>query len=247
MRGRFIVFEGIDGSGKSSQAELLKEYLESIGIKVWLTKEPTDGQTGILLQRIQAGEFKEYFKDSVDFARFMTYLYAADRVGHDQQIREHLEAGEWVICDRYKYSTYAYNYNEWISYDVFHDNFLNPDLPILIKIPVEEAINRIDSRVKKAEIKEMKKLLSEAVEDLDSPRKEAFTLMKMPVEDYVFNKPKKREIFETEEFLNKVFDHYDSCEDLYYIDGTGTREEVFERVKKLVDSKVGKYYDTERT
>lgn len=198
MKGKFIVFEGIDGCGKSSQSEKLKEYLENKGVKIWLTKEPTDGQTGQLLQRIQAGEFKDYFTNPDDFARFMSYLYAADRVGHDQQIREHLEAGEWVICDRYKYSTYAYNYNE-MSYGIVKDKFMCPDLPIFINIPVKEAFNRIDRR------------------------------------------GKKREIFEVESFLNGVVEHYNFLEELCHIDGLGTKEEVFERIKNLVDSKLGKF------
>lgn len=167
MSGKFIVFEGIDGSGKSTQAELLKEYLESKGFKVWLTKEPTDGQTGQLLQRIQSGEFKEFFKDPKDFKRFMTYLYAADRTGHYQQIKEHLDNNEWVICDRYKYSTYAYNYSDFnLAYSVYMD-FPDPDLPIFIDVPLEDALSRINSRGKEKEIFEKSKYLLGVINKYD--------------------------------------------------------------------------------
>ena len=196
MSGKFIVFEGIDGSGKSTQAELLKEYLESKGLKVWLTKEPTDGQTGQLLQRIQSGEFKEFFKDPEDFRRFMTYLYAADRTGHYQQIKEHLDNDEWVICDRYKYSTYAYNFSYFdLSYSVYMD-FPDPDLPIFVDIPLEDALSRINSR------------------------------------------GKEKEIFEKADYLSNVIDRYDRLIDaksLKIVDGRGSIDEVFNRVKELVE------------
>ena len=54
-RGRFIVFEGIDGSGKSTQITLLKERLEALGIPVYLTREPTDGPYGSMLHTIMTG------------------------------------------------------------------------------------------------------------------------------------------------------------------------------------------------
>ena len=196
MSGKFIVFEGIDGSGKSTQAELLKEYLEEKGIKVWLTKEPTDGQTGQLLQKIQKGAFKDYFTDPAEFRKFMTYLYAADRVGHDQQIDQHLQNGEWVICDRYKYSTYAYNKMRLVSYEVF-EHFGTADLPLFIKIPVDQALDRIHTR------------------------------------------GKTEEIFENKKYLEGVNSNYEILVDddkLIEIDGTGAAEEVFGRIKKVVDN-----------
>lgn len=195
MSGKFIVFEGIDGSGKSTQAELLKEYLEEKGIKVWLTKEPTDGQTGQLLQKIQKGAFKDYFTNPDEFRKFMTYLYAADRVGHDQQIEQHLQSGEWVICDRYKYSTYAYNNMRLVSYEVFN-HFGTADLPLLIKISVDQALARVHTR------------------------------------------GKTEEIFENKEYLEGVSSKYETLVNdgkLIEVDGAGTAEEVFSRVKKVVD------------
>lgn len=156
---RFIVLEGLDGSGKTTQAEMLKDFLESKEQKVWLTSEPTDGCTGELLKRIQRGEFKQYFKRQLDFNRFMAYLYSADRVGHYQKIEEHLDNGEWVICDRYKYSTYAYNNpGDIVSYSLL-DDFKNPLFPFYLDIPVSKALERINQRNSKLEIFETKTYL----------------------------------------------------------------------------------------
>ena len=195
MAGKFIVFEGIDGSGKSTQATLLADYLKSRGINVWLTKEPTDGQTGQLLQRIQHGEFKEFFKDEQSFNKFMTYLYSADRVGHYQQIKEHIENDEWVICDRYKYSTFVYNQTD-LSLEIF-DDFDGPDMAIFIDIPTELALERINSR------------------------------------------SKSKEIFETQDKLKEVDNRYDFLASLKLfkaISGIGTVEEVFERIRNLIEN-----------
>ena len=101
-----IVFEGIDGSGKSTQVRWLAEWLEGRGIQVHRTFEPTDYRIGSLLRRILTG------KESADAAT-VAALFAADRLDHiphpEYGMQAILARGECVICDRYLFSSYAYN------------------------------------------------------------------------------------------------------------------------------------------
>ncbi|MCH2036962.1 MAG: dTMP kinase [Rickettsiales bacterium] len=102
--GKFITFEGGEGSGKSTQSKLLVEYLQEQGIDVTHTREPggTEGAEAIrsLLVNGEPGRW-----DSVT----EVLLLAAARRDHVmRKIRPSLEAGTWVICDRYVHSTIAY-------------------------------------------------------------------------------------------------------------------------------------------
>ena len=108
-RGRFIVFEGIDGAGKTTQIGLLADYLKSRGRTVFRTAEPTDLPTGKLLREALSGR-------TARTACELAALFTADRVSHNAEpgngIAAHLAAGEDVICDRYYYSTLAYQGSE---------------------------------------------------------------------------------------------------------------------------------------
>lgn len=102
-RGFFIVLEGVDGSGKTTQARLLTEALRQRGYQVTLTQEPSEGATG---QKI-----RDYLNGS---SRYLTpqeelALFVADRREHvDTVIRPALEQGLIVISDRYYFSSAAY-------------------------------------------------------------------------------------------------------------------------------------------
>ena len=97
-RGRFIVFEGIDGSGKTTQTRLLSAHLEAQGRVTLLTAEPTGLPTGRALRDALAGRVK---KSECEMAA----LFVEDRVAHNNDpkegIRVMLERGVDVICDRY--------------------------------------------------------------------------------------------------------------------------------------------------
>lgn len=102
--GKFITFEGGEGSGKSTQSKLLVEYIQNQGIEVVHTREPggTEGAEAIrsLLVNGEPGRW-----DSVT----EVLLLAAARRDHVmRKIRPSLESGTWVICDRYVHSTIAY-------------------------------------------------------------------------------------------------------------------------------------------
>ena len=147
-RGKFIVFEGIDGSGKTTQARILKERLEKAGKKVFLTVEPTGGEAGTLLRRCLRGE-----ADLPEEA--ISGLFMTDRIDHIKDPKDgilvHLAKGEWVISDRYYFSSYAYNsmYSpmDWvISINSLARDLLKPDLTFFLDISPELFNERTRSR-----------------------------------------------------------------------------------------------------
>lgn len=104
MRGKFVTFEGCEGSGKSTQLKLLSEYLTKAGVDFILTREP--GGSGIsedIRKIILSG------KNTAMCDECEALLYAAARIQHLREvIAPALEAGKLVVCDRYVYSSLAY-------------------------------------------------------------------------------------------------------------------------------------------
>lgn len=145
-RGKFIVFEGIDGCGKTTQIKLLERLMKVKNIPVYVTKEPSNGPYGQLLRRIIDK------KVSPPDSRWLLNLFAADRIDHltkDGGIISMLEKGINVVCDRYYLSSYAYNQNENIGVDDITEanskarQLLKPDVHIFIDMSTNTAINRI--------------------------------------------------------------------------------------------------------
>ncbi len=104
-RGQFIVLEGIDGSGKSTQAVLLAQRLAAAGVRCNATREPTDGAVGALIRQVLTGAL------TLD-ARTLATLFAADRLDHllgADGLLQQLDGGATVVCDRYYFSSYAYH------------------------------------------------------------------------------------------------------------------------------------------
>ena len=147
-RGVFISFEGGEGSGKSTQAKLLKEYLETQGHTVTLTREPGGTKLGKELRDILL-----HTHDEVS-PRAEALLYAADRAHHvETLIRPALERGEIVITDRYLDSSIAYQgagrvlspgevgrISRWAT------ESLIPTLTIIIDLPSEIGLGRLKSK-----------------------------------------------------------------------------------------------------
>lgn len=142
MKERFLVIEGIDGSGKSTVAALLAERLTARGEKVHLTCEPSRGPIGTLLREILSGtkrapEVFLGYQPGPDLPS-LPLLFAADRLDHLQfEINPRLERGELVISDRYYHSSLAY---QALAADISWVRTLNqmarvPDRTFILEAP----------------------------------------------------------------------------------------------------------------
>ena len=144
--GRFITLEGGEGAGKSTQARLLAEALSGQGIPVLRTREPGGAPGAEFLREV-------LLSGRVDWSRQAeTMLHVAARMEHVQKtIRPALEAGTWVICDRFHDSTMVYQ-----GYGQGADRVMiatlgqligiAPDLTLVLDIPRSEAVARLKAR-----------------------------------------------------------------------------------------------------
>ena len=141
---RFIVFEGIDGTGTTTQRNLLSEALEKRSIRFHSTAEPTDSDIGRMIRKVLAGDIHV-------LPETLAFLYATDRNEHVfgmGGIREQLEADTLVICDRYLFSSLAY---QGCSCGPELPERLNQDFPlpsllVYFDLPPDHAISRISGR-----------------------------------------------------------------------------------------------------
>lgn len=145
-RGRFIVFEGIDGAGKTTQIELLEKALQASGRRVYRTAEPTESVTGGLLRDALGGITKRT-------ACEMAALFTLDRIFHNVNpvngIEKMLADGVDVICDRYYYSSLAYQGSEtdedWVREINLHcPEIRTPDACIFLDLTPEQSMARIN-------------------------------------------------------------------------------------------------------
>lgn len=143
-KGRFIVIEGIDGAGKTTQIELLANRLREQGRVVHVTAEPTASVSGGLLRDALGGIANRT-------ACEMAALFVLDRIFHNVNpngINAMLEKGIDVICDRYYYSSLAYQGSEtdfeWVkSMNLDCPEIRTPDLCIFLDLSPEESLKRI--------------------------------------------------------------------------------------------------------
>ena len=173
-RGRFIVIEGIDGSGKSTHIPLLAKRLMADGKKVYTTAEPTVSLSGGLLRDALSGVTK---KTTCEIAS----MFLLDRIFHNVNpvngIEKFLSEGVDVICDRYYYSSLAYQGSE-TDFDWVLDMNLNcpeirkPDLCIFLDLEPEKSLERITKN-------RMVKEIYEEKERLERYRKRYFEIFEM--------------------------------------------------------------------
>lgn len=145
-RGRFIVFEGIDGAGKTTQIELLAKHLQAAGRRVYRTAEPTESVTGGLLRDALSGVSRRT-------AAEMAALFTLDRIFHNVNpvngIEKMLADGVDVICDRYYYSSLAYQGSEtdaeWVrAMNINCPEIRRPDICIFLDLTPEQSMERIN-------------------------------------------------------------------------------------------------------
>lgn len=167
--GRFIVFDGLDGSGQSTQAAKLVDFLNEKKQKMrfghigaYLTKEPTSGLIGGLIR----GQLSSDWKTS---AECLQLLFAADRAHHlEKEIIPMLQKGAIMVCDRYFFSSFAYGMvdirdKEWIF--KINQNFLLPDITFFLKVSPKVCIERIHSTRHQINLFEQEKILKKVQEN----------------------------------------------------------------------------------
>lgn len=195
----FIVIDGIDGAGKTTQVNLLKRYLESKNLKIFITSEPTKSEHGKeieqLLRKKQASKIKK---------EKWLELFTLDRKEDLKKIRSALDEGKIVICDRYYYSTLTYHLdeNEWQEYA---SQFLAPDIIFILDCNEEIGLKRVKEKYsltgekkaffeKKNILKKVRKkflllpnYLSDNIKILDSSRKidEIFKDLKREIDNFI--------------------------------------------------------------
>jgi len=163
-KGKFIVIEGADGAGTTTQAKLLADRLSpkdelcgNDGVFSMFTREPTDGTVGEMIrERILSGNYGSVSNE------VLMLLFRADRMDHCDKIRPYLDGGVHVICDRYYPSTLVYQtlgehdvHKEMLAmFDMFRysDNILPPDLIVYLDVDLDERMERISSRGEPMEI-----------------------------------------------------------------------------------------------
>ena len=196
-KGKFIVLEGIDGSGKSSQIGPLVKRLQDLGFPCRADREPTGGPVGSLIRQIFTGRV------SAD-NRVIAALYAADRLDHlvneVDGLCAAIDRGVTVVSDRYYFSSYAYHSvdvdMDWvISANALSAQLLRPTLTVFLDVPVETALERI--------------------------RQNRFV-------EEIFDQEDR--LLKTRELYFQAFERLKDVENVAVVDGSGTREQVAQRI-----------------
>lgn len=161
MPGKFITLEGGEGCGKSTQIKLLAEYLQSKNISVELTKEPGSTSEGkVLRELLVTGD-----KDKFDAISECLLYYADRRCNLTKIVWPAINAGKWVLSDRYADSTEAYQYfgyNKRVDYQVLQALYkivagdFKPDMTIILDIAPEIGMRRSYSKAATMAVKELR-------------------------------------------------------------------------------------------
>jgi len=210
MKGKFIEFEGIDGTGKGTQMHLAARYLFELdkANNVLCTKEPTSGMFGVQIRQILKSE-----SDPLSGAEKCFDLYIKDRILHCEDVviptlaQEKRLGGNYktyILCDRFWYSTYAYQGAQGIDKNRVieaNNKFPVPDLVLIYDLSTEESEKRRQGR--------------------DSDKSEKF-------EQTEFQRKVRENYLELKSVLQNT--------NIQVIDAKGTIEEVFERTKLALNS-----------
>lgn len=161
MRGKFIVLEGVDGAGTTTQAARLGDQIRAHGMLAHVTREPSDGRVGKLIRQLLGGGV-----GSAD-QTMMALLFAADRLDHvAREIAPKLESGVHVVCDRYVLSSEAYQsrFVEPAFVRQANARARPADLTLLLDVDAAIAATRRGARGGAPEMYEQSRLQAEIVE-----------------------------------------------------------------------------------
>jgi len=147
MTGKFITFEGIDGAGKSTHLDWLTKHLREQGHAVVVTREPGGTPLGEKLREILLNQPMHLETEAL-------LMFAARREHLDKVIRPALNAGKWVISDRFSDASFAYqgggrglDENKLLTLEQWVQDGLQPDLTLLFDVPVEVSRQRLANNV----------------------------------------------------------------------------------------------------
>lgn len=160
--GKFIVLEGLDGSGKNIQIDFLIGFLNENKKEVIVTKEPTvDSESGRKIKQALRGEI---VVEPLELQK----LYVQDRKEHlENKVIPALKQGMFVVSSRYVFSTFAYGWSDGLDVDLLikmNEEFLLPDLTIIIDVNPNSCMERIEGRGEPKELFEKKEKLTKVNE-----------------------------------------------------------------------------------
>ena len=168
IEGHFIVLEGIDGSGTTTQCSILADRLSEKGLASHVTREPSNGPVGVLIRQILTGRVVVPGRHGARPPSWATMaaLFAADRLDHlDAEVIPNLTDGVNVICDRYDHSSVAYQTVSSDGQDGVADWVLQlnrharrPDLTFVLDVDPEAAARRRETRSGDPELYEVSEL-----------------------------------------------------------------------------------------
>ena len=225
MAGCFIVVEGIDRSGKSTQVTMLKDRLQKNNYEVIVTKEPTEyGPIGKLIQDI-------LYKDEKVTNEALALLFAADRADHTRRvISPALNTGVIVISDRYVYSSLAYQSRGITKLNIDWLRIINkfteqPDLVIFLDVPPEIGLQRL----RKGQIRVVDDVYFESIQKQNRIRDAYYDILnlEMPVSVLTnFQYIKQRDSKYIQSMINGTV--------VLKIDGTEPIEEIHKQISSFV-------------
>jgi len=196
----FIVFEWVDGSWKDTQLNKVFSYLrdKNKNIQIWTTKEPTDNTISWkqILEKLKSTWFAS--------AEEALELYVKDR---EEQtiIRKEILKHSTILSSRFDYSTYAYQWSSWLSFDYIesyhnYENILVPDLTFIFDVNDENITYRLSKRWWQKEF----------FEEIDFLKKVRYNYL-------------------------KIYEKFKTTRNIYLIDANWSIDEVFKQVKEVID------------
>jgi dTMP kinase len=148
-RGRFVTLEGAEGAGKSTSLDHARAIMAAAGLEVDVTREPGGTPGAEAIRRILLGRGEEPMSDVAE----LLLMFAGRSLHLENRIRPSLDAGRWVLCDRFTDATWAYQGGgrglpqEWIgALETWVQDGLQPDLTLLLDVDPAVGLARIAGR-----------------------------------------------------------------------------------------------------
>ncbi|VAX09792.1 Thymidylate kinase [hydrothermal vent metagenome] len=149
IKGKFITVEGIEGGGKSTNLELIRQLLEDAGKQVLFTREPGGTSLGEDIRELLLG----HKHDGMAYETELLLMFGSRAEHINSKIMPALNAGTWVLCDRFTDATYAYqgggrgiDYARIRVLEQWVQGALRPDLTLVLDLPVEIGLDRAGKR-----------------------------------------------------------------------------------------------------